>query len=467
MSRKYQIGSIFCQNLEFTGAKYKHLQTGRQYTWIITDYKEICEDDLAFELDESGNPSDIQVPMGWIGNVMYKVVTLESYIKSNNGIPADMIGKMVKEDLLNVLNEVDHEESEKGTYKSKTKDQLIAVLYDKLTGAFEEQETIRLSDGMLDELAKQHGNDGAGAGGNMSPAMMRMLAEIFSGSLASVLTDKLNPITRPELNDLIDTKIEALSRVKIIKICDEVKNYEVELGKQHRDFDTILRLAQMRLDTFLVGPSGSGKTFVGDSVAKGLGLKFYFTSVGLQTTKSDLMGYLDAHGQYVPSHLRKAYENGGLFLLDEIDAGNPNVLTVINALLSNNVGSFPDQIIKRHEDFVFMCAGNTYGRGADRKYVGRNPIDGATLDRFVVFNFDYDENLEYDLAPNKDWCRKVQRIRAAVYKLGENVIVSTRAIIRGGVLLSNGFKDENALKDMLIYRGVSKDVKDKVEEQVK
>jgi cobaltochelatase CobS len=53
------------------------------------------------------------------------------------------------------------------------------------------------------------------------------------------------------------------------------------------------------------------------------------------------MGYMDAHGKLVRTLLREAYEHGGVFLLDEIDAGNPGVLTVLNALLANGQVGFP------------------------------------------------------------------------------------------------------------------------------
>ena len=51
----------------------------------------------------------------------------------------------------------------------------------------------------------------------------------------------------------------------------------------------------------------------GEGVAKALGLAFYFISVGLQTSKSDLVGYMSATGAYVTTHLRQAYEFGGVF----------------------------------------------------------------------------------------------------------------------------------------------------------
>ncbi len=82
-----------------------------------------------------------------------------------------------------------------------------------------------------------------------------------------------------------------------------------------------------------------------------------------------------------------------MFLCDEIDAGNANVLATLNALLSQPIAAFPDGMVERHENFAFLAAGNTTGAGADMKFVGRNQLDGATLDRFVFVFWEYDEEL--------------------------------------------------------------------------
>ena len=53
-------------------------------------------------------------------------------------------------------------------------------------------------------------------------------------------------------------------------------------------------------------------------VAKALGRTFYFT--GAVDNVFKLNGYMDANGNYVRTSFREAYEWGGVFLFDEIDA---------------------------------------------------------------------------------------------------------------------------------------------------
>lgn len=103
-------------------------------------------------------------------------------------------------------------------------------------------------------------------------------------------------------------------------------------------------------------------------------------------------------GHVVRTQFREAYENGGVFLLDEVDASDPDALTASNSALSNGMAAFPDALVRKHEDFVAIAAGNTFGSGADRQYVGRNQLDAATLDRFTVFEVDYDEMLELEIS---------------------------------------------------------------------
>ena len=235
----------------------------------------------------------------------------------------------------------------------------------------------------------------------------------------------------------------------------------VVVGLAHRMTERIAQVASLGLHQMLVGPAGGGKTTCAEKVAEILGLTFYPVSVGPQTTKSDLLGFVDAAGNYHTTPLRLAFENGGLLLLDEVDAANAGVLTIINSLLANGYCSFPDAVIKKNENFRCICACNTYGRGADRMYVGRNQLDAATLDRFVVIDFDYDESLETALAGNDDWCRKVQKWRKKAFELNMRVVISPRASIFGAKLLAAGMP-EKTVEDLVVWKGIAEDMKKKI-----
>lgn len=305
-----------------------------------------------------------------------------------------------------------------------------------------------------------NGKKGPGDGADL----VEVLAAALSGRIKSgVDEDQVKALVSEALSDdRIDTAIKSAldkhAKVIEVKVADKPA---INVGRQHQTFETILKLAACRINIMMVGPAGSGKTTAAEAVARALSLPFYCISVGMQTTKSDLLGYMDANGHYVRSLLREAFENGGIFLMDEIDAGNGNTTTIMNSLLANGVCAFPDGMIKKHPDFIFIAAGNTFGRGADRVYVGRNPIDGATIDRFCFVPFDYDEGFEMDLSADKSWCAHVQKIRNIVFDLKEKLVVSPRASIHGSVALANGFTWPQ-VADMFIYRGVNKEVRERI-----
>lgn len=341
------------------------------------------------------------------------------------------------------------------------------------------------ADGLVgDELYSTWMERTGGDGQNRAAEQVKQAQE--SGDLATLIAQAVAPFVQTKgvdeeaINALIDTKfLEWGPTVKetiehAIKGALKVKTIEVkrldgtkkDCGLQHCQFETLLKLAACRVNTMLVGPAGSGKTTAIANVAKALDLPFRFVSVGIQTTKSDLLGYMDAHGKYVTTQLREAYEHGGVFLLDEVDAGNANVITILNAALANGACAFPDGIVQKHEDFILFAASNTYGRGADRLYVGRNQLDAATLDRFAVVDFDYDEALEQALSGNAEWTGHVQAMRAAACDLRERVVISPRASIEGAKLLAAGFGREE-VEAMILWKGISPDIRKKIEATAK
>lgn len=279
---------------------------------------------------------------------------------------------------------------------------------------------------------------------NLKPAMSTAIAKITEADVKK-LGDKLvadNAETREELLKLA----EAVRPIELVT----PKGRKKVKGVQHNQFENLLRVVGTGQPVLLVGPAGTGKTHGAAAVAESFDLSFHSIAVGSQTSKSDLVGYMDANHNYVRTQFREAYEHGGLFLLDEADAGNSNVLILLNAALSNGYMAFPDGMIARHEDFRMVATANTYGHGASRQYVGRNQLDAATLDRFVTIAWDIDDKVESSLAGTTDegkkWLSVVRAVRKkAIVDLELRVVISPRATQRGALLLSAGMSFEDVL----------------------
>lgn len=243
----------------------------------------------------------------------------------------------------------------------------------------------------------------------------------------------------------------------------------------------LLKAALMAdVPVWLYGEAGSGKSTAAEQMADELDLSFRSISLGPSTSKADLMGYRDATGEYRSTAYRETYEDGGVFLFDEIDNAHPSVLTILNNSIANNQGEFPDKRISRHDDTRFIAAANTIGRGATAEYVGRTPIDAATIDRFAFVPMDIDPELEEALVlgdqvkdsyvdissggvPNaREWLAVVRAHREAVSELGIRAIIGQRAALYGKRLAEQGV-GKDWLSEMLLYKGMKKYDREKLE----
>ena len=92
-------------------------------------------------------------------------------------------------------------------------------------------------------------------------------------------------------------------------------------------------------------------------------------------------------------------------------------------------------VATRHPDFVCIAAANTWGRGADREYVGRNELDASTIDRFLMGTvpMDYDESLERQLCPDAQLYERLRGYRERIRQNRLERIVSTRFIAQAYV----------------------------------
>ena len=236
-------------------------------------------------------------------------------------------------------------------------------------------------------------------------------------------------------------------------------------------YPKILSLARRRKNILLVGPAGCGKTTIAHQVAYDLKLPFYSVSMSEGMTETQLLGRREPSQKggfkYVPSPLTVAAENGGVLLIDEMDAGNSNTQLCLNNILSGKEFTIPNKCdsirIKKNPDFVAIASANTFGNGADRVYVGRNQLDGATLDRFKVGTvyMDYDETIEKAVVRSDifEWGVAIRKI---IREFSMRQVLSTRFLKDlSDMADDNGFRTEDDWWGVLTSSW-SNDEKDKV-----
>lgn len=258
-------------------------------------------------------------------------------------------------------------------------------------------------------------------------------------------------------------------RPKVTQVVIDSKPAKTLEGVQHFQFAQVLQAVSRRVNMWLVGSAGSGKTEIARQTAEALDLPF--ASINCTSTMQDyrITGYKDANRIYDTTQFRDIFENGGVFVLDEIDNANPNILGILNSALSNGYMAFPDKQVARHKDFVAIATANTFGAGATMQYVGRNPIDGATIDRFVQLHIKYDEAIEQSMLDavgleptvSAKWLINVRTARKNVETAGLKMIISPRATKNGAELIAGGWSVRDAW-DASVLKGAKADQVDKV-----
>lgn len=269
-----------------------------------------------------------------------------------------------------------------------------------------------------------------------APAVPAPSSPAPSGDAGQRLADLISQLAASSVSEakvraiVSDALADFQGQHGIPRVLELRRGQDVQVVKgAHAVLPDVLMALNAGESVMLVGPMGTGKSTIAAHAADALGIAFDYMATGPQTSKSDVLGYMTADGNYVASAFRRVYEHGGIFLFDEMDAAHPGILTVINGSLANGHASFPDQLVKRHPDAHFIAAANTYGRGPDRKYVGRQALDAATLDRFTVIDVEVDTDLEDQLchATGLDAAR-VLRVLSYVRQLRSNALTHKMAV---------------------------------------
>lgn len=269
-------------------------------------------------------------------------------------------------------------------------------------------------------------------------------------------TDELRKSGRKDkavVDGSVELRIPEVKKPEPIKKEEPKEDWNKEV--KHSKFEMIKACIENDIPVYLAGPAGSGKNYTLEQISWELGLEFYFTNSVQQEYK--LTGFIDAGGQYHETEFYKAFKNGGIFFLDEMDASIPEVLVLLNAAIANRYFEFPNGKIKAHKNFRVVAAGNTVGSGADEMYTGRLVLDQATLDRFAIIDFGYDRNIEMHIAKgNKELVDFIEALRTESEKNGIRTTFSYRCIGMVTKLERTGLELKNILA-IAVFKGMDRD----------
>lgn len=268
-------------------------------------------------------------------------------------------------------------------------------------------------------------------------------------------TKELEEELKEKLGEFIKKTYGVLPKQVVeIKVGD--KKREIK-GVFHKQFEDILTMVECGLNPLISGGAGSGKTHLCEQIAQALDYEFFYTGSILQEHK--LFGFKDANGDYHETQFYKwCTTPKSLFMFDEFDSSDNNVILGVNTALANGYVDFPKEgRIYIPKENRFIASANTLGRGADSMYVGRNQLDAATLDRFAFIQFEYDEDIEKSLAYDINLYEFIYQLRKAIAHNGLDELVSMRATKNATALLEHSNMSKDKILAYTIIKTMSKD----------
>lgn len=296
-------------------------------------------------------------------------------------------------------------------------------------------------------------------------AAAQIALEQHKAGLRTQLVTEIAKALEQPIQQLVAEKAASQVTVRELVIKDRAETRAV--ASPHPSLAEAVEISRAINNIWLCGPAGSGKTTLAHQLADALGLAYSFISCTAGMSEAKLLGRMNVQGTYLPAEFVRIYEEGGVFLWDEFDAADPNVVLCANAAMANGHLSVPDRVDRpvatRHPNTILIVATNTWGRGSTSEYTARETLDAATRDRFVLSKIavDYAPSIEwqflggYDPITGPVWrCPEFRmslpnilaRIRANIEKHHLRRVLSTRAFAQGAALRAIGWDDRRIVE---------------------
>lgn len=257
--------------------------------------------------------------------------------------------------------------------------------------------------------------------------------DLLTKTVASMMTEEVKKVSMSGLQDEFTEWVKSTygPSYTVPKIYSSPSGNEVP-GVTNKAFDDVAMWIACDVPVMLTGAAGTGK----NKLVQQLGTYFDMPVLVINSIQdaSELQGYKTIDGSYADTPFivfsKYCMENDkqGIVLFDEIDNGDASAMVTVNDAIASREITLADNSHVDLHNIRFMANGNTWGTGATDEYVGRNQLDAATLNRFVVVEVDYDERVEDSICADKNLLHFLQQLRHGIRKCGIKHIISYRNI---------------------------------------
>lgn len=165
-------------------------------------------------------------------------------------------------------------------------------------------------------------------------------------------------------------------------------------------------------NVFLFGPAGTGKTYLAEWVARRLERQYVTLNCSQYTSPTEIKGGPTITG-YQEGALIDCWENGKIFIIDELPKIDPNVAGLLNEALAKTkvpvgdtravIYNGKNQPKSKAEGFGVIATGNVFPTAESQAYTANTRQDLSLLDRFSgsVYYVGFNPVVELDNAGSR------------------------------------------------------------------
>lgn len=289
-----------------------------------------------------------------------------------------------------------------------------------------------------------------------------IMSELIKGALADKVESVLDSrgLTKEAVKDVIVGVIMDKALPTAITVpTPSVGGPSLQLV--HQNFEAAEFWLSYGYSVYLNGPSGSGKTVAATQLAERFEGELTIISCHGEMTVYDLTGFTDANGQYKQTEFFKAWRDGNIILMDEVDKAPGEVNVLLNAALAQGTLTFPVGTLQRRKATKLLFTGNTKMSGADAIYSAGQRQDASFSNRMISVAWPFDLALEQTLAENecerhggtrlngKSAHMRIIKIREKIEEMGMNYVVGQRQSMMLAAAVGTGRSIDVTLEEVV------------------